>query len=113
MVPEDIWNRCKARPYWPIEAFDNGSRRSYAEPEDIMEYADCLILVFDATRRAGFSLKDLAEAAKNKLMQNKLRRYPRPVGDGISEHISEGNEYEGLGALVEKHPIGCRRIHRG
>lgn len=51
------------------------------------QYADCLILLFDATRRAGFSLHDLTNAAKDKHLSNKLRRYPRPSSDEPSEHI--------------------------
>jgi hypothetical protein len=40
------------------------------------EIVDCLFLVFDAARRAGFSLQFLEERAMRKLAKNKLRTWP-------------------------------------
>jgi hypothetical protein len=56
-------------------------------PQDVLEFADCLILVFDAARRAGFSLDILEHAALYKMALNRQRHYPKPVGDEVSEHL--------------------------
>lgn len=57
-----------------------------ADPKDLKEYADCLILILDASRRAGFEMEQLFEAALEKIELNKIRTYPKPVGDEVSEH---------------------------
>ena len=54
-------------------------------PDDISEFADILMLVWDATRRAGFSDEQLAEAVAEKLKRNK-RRVWGEVKDGEPCH---------------------------
>ncbi len=49
-----------------------------AGPGDIMEYADCFLLLLDAARRAGISPAALIRAASTKLGINKRRTWPRP-----------------------------------
>ena len=59
-----------------------------AAPDDLEEYADLQFLVFDATRRAGFSYDDMVEACHAKLAKNKARSWPAPTaGDEPVEHI--------------------------
>lgn len=60
-----------------------------AKPDDLEEYADLLFLVFDATRRAGFTYKLLVEAARDKLEINKKRKWPTPTSDEPVEHVKE------------------------
>jgi hypothetical protein len=57
-------------------------------PYDVIEKADCLFLVFDATRRSGATLDDLLDAADRKLAINKARQWKRnvPLGQPI-EHV--------------------------
>jgi NTP pyrophosphatase (non-canonical NTP hydrolase) len=51
------------------------------------EFADCLFLLFDSTRRAGFGFKDLVRAAFVKLAKNKTRIWPTPTkSDEPVEH---------------------------
>lgn len=47
-----------------------------AAPRDTSEYADLLILVFDAAWRAGLSYEDLYEAVAEKQQVNQLRKWP-------------------------------------
>jgi len=57
-------------------------------PTDLEEYVDCLFLVFDATRRAGYSFDDLLQGAFEKLEKNKRRVWPKPgPGDEPVEHV--------------------------
>ena len=56
-------------------------------PTDLIEYVDCLFLVLDATRRAGFTYDQLMEGAFAKLIINKTRTWPKPKGaDQPIEH---------------------------
>jgi hypothetical protein len=81
----DFWNEHGA---WSEETFGPSRERgpigalkhlakeageAQEKPWDIEEYADCLFLVFDSARRAGFSYDDLSRAAFAKLEKNKLR----------------------------------------
>lgn len=58
-----------------------------ASPKDVTEYADCLILVMDAARRAGHDHVALLQAALVKMDVNKVRRWPKPVDDEPVEHV--------------------------
>lgn len=53
------------------------------------EIVDCLFLVFDAARRAGFTYGSLAKAAKEKLEVNKQRTWPTPISDEPVEHVRD------------------------
>ena len=53
------------------------------------ELADCLLLILDATRRAGFTPIELIRAAELKMVTNKRRVWPKTVGDVPSEHAKE------------------------
>lgn len=55
------------------------------------EMADCLILLLDASRRAGISPLDLVIAGAAKMVKNRLRTYPRPTSDAPSQHIREAS----------------------
>ncbi len=46
------------------------------EPNDVKEYADCLILILDASRRAGFSADELVAAGLAKMAENRQRQWP-------------------------------------
>ena len=56
-------------------------------PTDLSEYADCLILLLDATRRAGYTLTDLANAAWAKMDANEQRTWGEPDSRGVIHHI--------------------------
>lgn len=51
------------------------------------ELADCLLLILDASRRAGVKPMQLVEAAQQKMVINKSRKWGKPVDDEPVEHI--------------------------
>jgi len=51
------------------------------------EYADCLILILDAARRAGFTHDTLITTTLEKLEVCKVRTYPRPPADEPAHHV--------------------------
>jgi hypothetical protein len=59
------------------------------KPNDIMEYADMVFLVFDATRRAGFAYEELVTAIHEKLLINRARKWGKPNGTEAIEHIRD------------------------
>lgn len=58
----------------------------FDEPE---EYADCFLLILDASRRAGIKPMQLVEAAQRKMEINKSRKWPTPTDDMPVEHVRE------------------------
>jgi len=79
----------KRGPIGPIKHLKLEVEELLNEPFDLMEYADCLLLIIDASRRAGYSFEMLARAANEKLQINKMRHYPKPNGDEPSLHIKD------------------------
>lgn len=59
------------------------------QPDDIMEYADCLLLILDASRRSGFGFAKVVKAAIEKMKVNKAREWPKPTSDQPVEHVKE------------------------
>lgn len=56
-------------------------------PYNRTEYADCLILLLGAARKAGISADMLIIDAFKKLEVNKGRKWGKPDLDGVIEHI--------------------------
>ena len=55
-------------------------------PDDPLEWADCLNLLFDAARRHGISIDDLLGYAEKKLAINRKRLWSKQL-DGTFRHI--------------------------
>lgn len=72
-------------PVGPLKHLAKEAIEAAEAPDDISEFADILMLVWDATRRAGFSDEQLAEAVAEKLERNK-RRVWGEVKDGEPCH---------------------------
>ncbi|WP_120496542.1 dATP/dGTP pyrophosphohydrolase domain-containing protein [Kiloniella sp. EL199] len=69
-------------PIGPLRHLIDEAQEAIDCPDDITEYVDCLFLVTDAARRAGFSLDDLISAGFDKLEVLKGRSYKRtPEGE--------------------------------
>lgn len=51
------------------------------------EFADCLLLLLDASRRAGMSPEDLVRAATLKMVINRERVWPTPESNKPVEHV--------------------------
>ncbi|KKN27333.1 hypothetical protein LCGC14_0865580, partial [marine sediment metagenome] len=57
------------------------------DPADLMEYADCFMLLLDAARKVNITADQILEAAWRKLEINKNREWEKPNNDGSVEHI--------------------------
>lgn len=51
------------------------------------EYADCLLLILDAARRAGFTYDYLIAVTLQKLAVCRTRTYPKPAPDEPVHHV--------------------------
>lgn len=76
-------------PQGPLLHLAKEVQECLEKPKDLEEYADLLFLVFDSTRRAGFTYEELVAAVFTKLEKNKLRKWPTPTSDKPVEHIRE------------------------
>lgn len=59
-------------------------------PNDLMEYADCFILLLQAAKLAGYDTYKLMDAAFTKHEINKNRKWGALNPDGSVEHVEEG-----------------------
>jgi hypothetical protein len=83
---ETFGDEVEKGPTGPLKHLKKECDEALADPYDITEYADLLILVMDASWRAGFSLRQLREATLNKIEVLKTREYARVPDGEISEH---------------------------
>ena len=75
-------------PVGPLKHLAKEAQEAADRPRDISEYADCLLLILDATRRAGWTMVDLVDAAECKLIVNRERQWNVPTGkDEPIEHV--------------------------
>lgn len=58
-----------------------------ADPSDIIEWADCTILLLDAVRKAGFTTDDLYAAVQRKMEINKSRKWGDKDENGVVRHV--------------------------
>ena len=75
-------------PLGALLHLEKEAREVQDAPDDATEYADCLLLILDAARRAGFEPLQLLQHTYDKLQVCKSRTWPRPVNkDQPIEHI--------------------------
>ena len=72
-------------PVGPLKHLAKEANEAAEAPDDISEFADIIMLVWDATRRAGITDEQLAKAVEEKLERNKRRQW-RAVKDGEPCH---------------------------
>lgn len=58
------------------------------QPDDLGEWADCFILLFDAARKHGLSHADILSAMRAKHEKNKNRKWHQSA-DGIYHHVKQ------------------------
>lgn len=81
-------------PIGSLRHLEKETREAQQAPGDLTEYADCFLLLLDATRRAGFTYAQLIGAAFAKLLVNvNDRKWPpfdaaRPIGTTV-EHLKD------------------------
>ncbi len=63
-----------------------------AQPHDLTEYADCMLLLLDAARLAGHTSADLISGCFTKLEICKARKWGKPNAEGVVEHIRDDDE---------------------
>lgn len=63
-----------------------------ADPTDVTEWIDIVILALDGAWRAGHSPEEICQAMKAKQAKNFARTYPQTPDDQPSEHIKEEGE---------------------
>ncbi len=77
-------------PIGPLKHLAKEAKEASEAPGDIIEYADLLFLVVDATRRAGFTARQLLDACFEKLAVNRQRTWQKPTSpDEAVEHVRE------------------------
>lgn len=77
-------------PIGPLKHLAKEVAEVMQDPTDLMEFVDCLFLIFDSTRRAGFTFEELRKAAWEKLAINKARKWQTPPkGDEAIEHVRD------------------------
>lgn len=77
-------------PSGPLNHLLKEVKEALENPKDLEEYADCVFLIFDAARRAGFTYTDVTQACFRKLEKNKTRKWAKPTApDQPIEHIRE------------------------
>ena len=74
-------------PVGPLRHLLKEAQEALNNPSDLLEYVDCLFLVFDAARRAGYSYDEFVTACFDKLEVNKKREWIRNTEpDQPTEH---------------------------
>lgn len=75
-------------PIGALRHLELEAREAAESPDRIEEYADCLLLLLDATRRAGWKLETLVDAALVKQKVNQSREWPKPTeAETPIEHV--------------------------
>lgn len=76
-------------PIGPLKHLSKEALEAAAQPTDISEYADCFLLLLDATRRGGWKLGHIIDAAQKKLEICKQREWGPVKPDEPVYHTPE------------------------
>lgn len=91
---------CRAAAEWSIKTFPDQTiegklahlakevEEIQKDPDDLEEYGDAALLLFDSARFKGFSPVSVVQAMATKLERNKKRTWGKDE-DGVHHHISE------------------------
>jgi len=74
-------------PSAPLNHLLKEVQEAIDSPQDIIEYADCLLLLLDASAKAGFDTNQLISASFLKLEICKEREWADEDKNGVREHI--------------------------
>lgn len=70
-------------PVGALKHLEKEAREAYEAAQNAgnlgEELADCFLLLLDAMRRSGLKLEGLVDLAKQKMVRNKLRKWPKPT----------------------------------
>ena len=74
-------------PAAPLNHLLKEVQEAIDKPTDIVEYADCLLLLLDAAAKAGFNSQQLILASFIKLDECRSRTWGPPDENGVREHV--------------------------
>lgn len=74
-------------PIGPLKHLEKEAKEAQDSPHDPMEYADCLLLILDAARRAHIKPLELIRYAQKKLEVCKTREYPKLTAENVDEPL--------------------------
>ena len=80
-------------PIGPLKHLSKEALEAAAEPDDLSEWADMQVLLWDAQRRAGISDAEITAAMEDKLKINMERQWPEPKDGEPRLHIKEPGNY--------------------
>lgn len=75
-----------ATPVGHLMKMKKEADEAIADTTDIMEYADCLLALFAAVYKSGFSFEELEKASSVKVEILKNRKWQK-MEDGLYQHI--------------------------
>lgn len=76
-------------PIGALRHLEKEAREAQNAPTDATEYADILLLLLDASRRAGITPLALLQAATAKMKVNRAWQWPTLTSDTPVEHVKE------------------------
>lgn len=79
----------REQPHPPIHHLEKEVKELIENPYDILEYADCFFLLFNAAHIVGFTPEQLLEGIKEKFEINKKRKWGKPDNQGVVLHVKE------------------------
>lgn len=79
--------RTDPRP--PIHHLEKEIKELLENPTDLLEYADCFILLFNAADIAGYSAEDLLNGIRQKFEINQERKWGKADSNGVVLHVKE------------------------
>jgi hypothetical protein len=77
------------KPTGPMNHLKKEVEEVLDNPYDTEEYADCLLLLIDAARLAGMTPESLLDAAMEKHLKNRLRKWGEADSFGVIEHTED------------------------
>lgn len=76
-------------PTAPLNHLLKEVQEAIEKPQDIVEYADCMLLLLDAAAKAGFNTNQLIEASFHKLRICEGREWAEADENGVREHVRD------------------------
>lgn len=76
-------------PVGPLKHLSKEALEAAAEPDDLSEWADIQLLMWDAQRRAGITDEQITQAMIEKLAVNKQREWPEPKDGEPRLHVKQ------------------------
>jgi len=77
-----------ATPIEHLLKLKHEAQEAIDEPGDIVEYADCLLALYAAAYKSGFTYEELRKAGEEKIEVLKTRKWRR-IEDGTYQHIKK------------------------